>query len=190
MGINLTYSLDYDKNKGNLSEKKRVIAVTAAAAAAATLLVAATSLGSAQFSNQQQQEEEDERRSDLASSSNATTGGNVKLKTNDLDFSAREGQGGGVGRGFTLQTTERSNSLTVANENQQGDKTVSVQCNSDEFVTGGGYSFEIGTAPTRFPIESKRLDNGWTVTWEDLGQGAVVTVYAECLKVVNGGTTG
>jgi hypothetical protein len=39
-------------------------------------------------------------------------------------------------------------------------------------------------------IESKKQDNGWTIAWDYLeGEAESITVYAECLKVVNEGPT-
>jgi hypothetical protein len=94
--------------------------------------------------------------------------------------------------GLSLQVTERSNSVTlIEGEDEQGFHTVSVQCNSDEVVTGGGFEATPTLAAHDIKI-SKKQDNGWTVTSWLTGWGGTQTliVYAECLKVVNEGTTG
>jgi hypothetical protein len=102
-----------------------------------------------------------------------------------LDFSAGQAGGGQ----FDLQTTERSNSKRTPEDPLD---TLSVQCNSDEVVTGGGFSQSDlqGNLLDLAPIESKKLDNGWSLTW-NAPPDIILTVYAECLKVVNAeGTTG
>jgi hypothetical protein len=165
------------KNKITLKNKKALITITATAVTSILLVVSIAIIGSARFSNQQQQEEQ----SDVAS--DATRNGNVQLKTNDFDFSAGEGQGSGGG-GFELQTTERSNSVTFS-EFVPGGASVSVQCNSDETVTGGGFEQtqqSISGQPDEQVLASKKLNNGWTVTM--IKFEGTITVYAECAKIV------
>jgi hypothetical protein len=175
------------KNKIDFNKNKRLIISPAAAATSILSVVTIVTLGSAQFSNQQQQEEEE---SNLTSSSDAQTSGDVGVKTNGLDISVGEGQGGG----FELQVTERSYSMIFPKPTPGGPHTVSVQCNSDEIVTGGGYSASL-EGPVSFeyaPVITKKQDNGWSATWVNQNDGipAEVQVHAECLKVMNQGTTG
>jgi hypothetical protein len=171
------------KNKITFKNQKAVITITAIPI---LLVVSIATLGSAQFSNQQQEEQQ---QPDLASSSDSPRNGNVQLQTNDLDFSAGQAGGGQ----FELQTTERSNTITATDSDRQ---TVSVQCNSDEVVTGGGFSFHFtpeSGAPSIPPLisESKKQDNGWSASWIHSSPLVELTAYAECLKVVNAeGTTG
>jgi hypothetical protein len=68
-------------------------------------------------------------------------------------------------------------------------QTISVQCNSDEVVTAGGFKYEIRTDPPSYIIANNKQDNGWSATWHTNSQD-VLTVYAECLKVVSDDTTG
>jgi hypothetical protein len=56
-------------------------------------------------------------------------------------------------------------------------------------VTGGGFATDSQSQMSKV-IESKKQDNGWTITWDYLeGEAESITVYAECLKVVNEGPT-
>jgi hypothetical protein len=120
-----------------------------------------------------------------------------QIQADDLDPSLRDGQG----TGFGLQVTERSNTIELPRT--RGEFTVTVQCNTDEVVTGGGYAASLspeGTLPTGIPKES-RMDasrNGWEVHWSVAGLDASsapqfapaqVQVFAECLKVANEGMT-
>jgi hypothetical protein len=104
-----------------------------------------------------------------------------------VDLSVGEG---GQGE-FELQTTERSKSVPTGSE-QAVLPTVSVQCNSDEVVTGGGFAQDDGQGNLldNPPIQSKKQDNGWSVTWSQAQPNGLSTVYAECLKVVEEETTG
>ena len=97
-----------------------------------------------------------------------------------MDISVGEGQG----EGFELQVTERSKTVTVPEGVET--ITVSVQCNSDEIVTGGGfhYDFSRGWSDQFSPLSSEKHDNGWSTSWRASG-GSVIEVHAECLKVVN-----
>ncbi len=122
---------------------------------------------------------------------NAVTSAKIKngeVKAEDLDPSIEIGGGGGSTPNFNLQVTERlSTSGVVTDRTQQ--LTLTVQCNSDEIVTRGG--FETNTVDDVVHIvKSKKQDNGWTATWTPVIDGRVLTVYAECLKVVNEGTAG
>jgi len=137
--------------------------------------------------------------SDLAT--NAVTTDKIRdgeVKANDLDPSII------VGGGFGLQVTERSNTVEVPRT--RGEFTVSVQCNSDEVVSGGGFAASLspeGVDPSGAPKESRKYANGWILHWETGGPGigasweedprynpAVISAFAECLKVVNEGTAG
>jgi hypothetical protein len=85
---------------------------------------------------------------------------------------------------FSLEVTERSNSREYCCTG--GIFDVSVQCNSDEVVTGGGYSSQAtggGISQSDHLLESKKQDNGWSTRWV-LPFAFDITVYAECLKVV------
>jgi hypothetical protein len=127
---------------------------------------------------------------DLAS--NAVTSDKIKngeVKAEDLDPSIDIG-GGGETPSFSPQVTERSNSITIGNS-VPSRLWLSVQCNSDEVVTGGGFSVNPGsenTSTSSQVSESKKLDNGWTASWNP-SEGETLVVYAECLKIVNEGTT-
>ncbi len=70
-------------------------------------------------------------------------------------------------------------------------------------MSGGGFAASLspqGTLPTGIAKQSRKAGNGWEVYWSVAGWGdpsshpqyapAQVQVFAECLKVVNGGTTG
>jgi|SRR5215211_97436 len=105
---------------------------------------------------------------------------NGEVKAEDLDPSIELGGSSG----FSLQVTERSNTITSSEEGEI--ITVSVQCNSDEVVTGGGYSSQAtggGISQSDHLLESKKQDNGWSIRWV-LPFAFDITVYAECLKVV------
>jgi hypothetical protein len=111
---------------------------------------------------------------------------NGEVKAEDLDPSI-EIIGG---EGFELQVTERSNTITTPEEG--GTITVSVQCNSDEVVTGGGFSSDVtgsGVSTADHLFESKKQDNGWSTSWH-LPFAFDITVYAECLKVVPANAAG
>ncbi len=191
------------KRKLNFNNKKSAIAVTNIAIA--ILLVASiAAIGAAPFSYQQQQQPASDRQGlritsanivdgevknqDLAP--NSVTSDKIKdgeVKAEDLDPSIQIG-GGETSPGFSLQTTERSKTIPITDSGALP-AIFSVQCNSDEVVTGGGYS---SSQPIGYATYlSKRLDNGWSVSWSDLsGIGEFsVTVYAECLKLVNNGGT-
>src|SRR5688500_2208770 len=136
--------------KFSFNNKKRVIVVSAAAASATLLLVASiVAIGAAPYSYQQQSASDrtgpritsanivdgEVRNQDLAP--DAVTSDKIKngeVKTEDLDPSIELGSGG-ERPDLDRQVTERSNSITT-NE-REGFFTVSVQCNSDEVVTGG-----------------------------------------------------
>jgi hypothetical protein len=95
---------------------------------------------------------------------------------------------GGGGSGFSLQVTERSS--TTHFPEGLAHTSGSVQCNSDEVVTGGGYAIIEGYGT--LPEVSKKQDNGWFVRFANGAPPEItLTVYAECLKIVNEeGTTG
>lgn len=133
---------------------------------------------------------------DLAN--NAVTTDKIRdgeVKANDLDPSIIIGGGGG----FELQVSERMNTIELPRT--RGEFTVSVQCNPDEVVTGGGFAASLspeGVLPMGIAKESRKAANGWEVHWSVGGPGigasyeedpryapAVVQVFAECLKVVN-----
>jgi hypothetical protein len=103
-----------------------------------------------------------------------------EVKQEDLDPSIE------LGGGFSLQVTERSN-MVVTTETTQ-DYNIDAQCNSDEVVTGGGFSEDFAGDINIF--KSKKQDNGWAITFRTLGDENRVSVHAECLKIVNTGTTG
>ena len=174
----------------------------------AILLVASiATIGAAPFSYEQQQQGASDRTGPRITSANIVDGEvknqdlapdavtsdkikNGEVKAEDLDPSIELGGGAG---GFSLQVTERSNRVQVPIFS--GLLSINVQCNSDEVVTGGGYStLPLGqTQFTTYPEESRKQDNGWTVTWHSQPETSVqeeVEVHAECLKVVNTGTTG
>ncbi|MGH9955206.1 MAG: hypothetical protein ACREAS_10520 [Nitrososphaera sp.] len=106
-----------------------------------------------------------------------------EVKEEDLDPSIE--LGGDGGSDFSLQATERSNTRTLMSQDDFGFVTLSVQCNADEVVTGGGY--DLSLYQSAVSLISKRLDNGWTMTafLPDPTTDVTVFVYAECLKVVN-----
>lgn len=119
-----------------------------------------------------------------------------QVQAEDLDPTLRDGQG----TEFVLQVTERSNTIELPRT--RGEFTVSVACNPDEVVTGGGFAASLspeGTSPTGIPKESRKAGNGWEVHWDVAGVDASsapqfapaqVQVFAECLKVANEGTAG
>jgi hypothetical protein len=187
-------SYNMTKNKISFKRRRTVIAVTAAVAAATLMLVA--TIGAATFSYQQASERTGPRitsanivdgevkNQDLAP--DAVTSDKIKdgeVKAEDLDPSLT----GGTAGGFEFQVTERSNSVVLSDEFEREELTISVQCNSDEIVTGGGF----GTSEPRDAagiVISKKQDNGWSASWSghlSVSPGRVMTVYAECLKVVN-----
>lgn len=108
---------------------------------------------------------------------------NGEVKAEDLDPSIQLG-GGGSTSDFNLQVTERSNSIETT---QLGIHPLAIQCNSDEVVTGGGFSIRDNRADV---IENKKQDNGWKVSFIHERGRVILTVHAECLKVVQEGTTG
>jgi hypothetical protein len=191
--------------KISFSGKRGVIAITAAAATVLFVLSVAT-LGAAPFSYQQASDRTGPRinsanivdgevkNQDLAPDS--VTSDKIKngeVKAEDLDPSIQ--LGGGETPGFSLQVTERSNSLTLPLGVIISSPThVSVQCNSDEIVTGGGFGVSSPSTdlPEAYPIESKKQDNGWSVAYAQIAapSGLDLTAYAECMKIVNGGTMG
>jgi hypothetical protein len=215
------------KNSKNDKNKKKLIAITAAAVTI-TLVVSVGTIGAAPFSIQQApgpsvtsanivdntivsadlRDGQAVRSTDIVDgqvtasdlATNAVTSAKIsdgEVKANDLDPSII------IGGGFGLQVTERSNTIELPRT--RGEFTVTVQCNPDEVVTGGGFAASLSpqfTSPTGIPKES-RMDasrNGWEVHWDVAGWGdgsshpqyapAQVQVFAECLKVVNEGTTG
>ena len=91
----------------------------------------------------------------------------------------REGRDdGGSSPSFSLQSTERSNSITNTSPDFIRFPTVSVQCNSDEVVTGCGFAQHDpeGNLERIDPNESKKLGNGWTVTMAGAAIGSTTTV--------------
>jgi len=104
---------------------------------------------------------------------------NGEVKAEDLDLTI--GLGGGDSSDFSLQVTERSNSVTVA-EGEAGYYTISVQCNSDKVVTGRGSNADLENGQANIVEISKKQNNGWTTTW--FKERGTITVYAECVKVV------
>jgi hypothetical protein len=154
--------------------------------AAITLLVASiATIGAAPFSSQQPTRQQQ-------SSSNTTTNSGSSLLDEQTQESDRRGRGGSSD--FSLQVTERSNSLAVPISTSSTIHSVSVQCNSDETVIGGGFSSQppgqLGGNPFPEVIESKKQDNGWFVRWlvpstdRDSADDFIITVHAECLKIV------
>jgi hypothetical protein len=123
---------------------------------------------------------------DLAN--NAVTSDKIasgEVKAEDLDPSIELGGNGGGTPNFSLQVTERSNTVQFGIDDN-GPYTVSVQCNSDEVVTGGGFNADVigsGVGTNEHLYESKKQDNGWSVSWHG-AQGYDLTAYAECMKVV------
>jgi hypothetical protein len=106
-----------------------------------------------------------------------------------------------IGGRIGLQVIERHGSIELPRT--RGEFTACVECNPDEVVTGGGFAASPSpqfTSPTGIPKESRKAFNGWEVHWDVAGWGdgsshpqyapAMVQVFAECLKVVNPGTTG
>jgi hypothetical protein len=188
------------KNKINFNNKKGVITVTAAAAAASLLVASIATIGAAPFSYQQPASDRqgpritsanivdgEVRNQDLAN--DAVTSDKIKdgeVKEEDLDPSLRDG--GGSTNNLNVQVTERSNRETLDPGNGGRFFTVSVQCNSDEVVTGGGFSEDFAGDLNIF--KSKKQDNGWAITFRTVGDENRVSVHAECLKIVNTGTTG
>jgi hypothetical protein len=185
------------KNRINFNNKKRVVVVTAGAAAATIMLVVSiATIGAAPFSYQQGASDRtgpritsanivdgEVRNEDLAP--DAVTSDKIKngeVKAEDLDPSIEIGEGGQ----FEFQVTERSNSMTGDGFETQDVFTVSVQCNPDEIVTGGGFALDMPeNVNGPYPVASQKQDNGWSATWRGLGGGTTIEVYAECLKVVN-----
>ena len=198
-------------------KKKRLIATTTAAAVAGMLVVSIATLGAAPLSVQQPQgggppsdratgpsitssniEDETIVSADLQDGAAVRSSDIVdgQIQAEDLDPSLRDEQG----TGFVLQVTERTNTIELPRT--RGEFTVSVECNPDEVVTGGGFAASLspeGTSPTGIPKESRKAGNGWEVHWDVAGVDASSTpqfapaqvqVFAECLKVANEGTTG
>lgn len=72
-------------------------------------------------------------------------------------------------------------------------KTVAVNCQAGEIVTGGGWSLSDAINPTAnvdrakvFFSENRKVGNGWQITGfneENNDQGVTLTVYAECLQL-------
>ncbi len=91
---------------------------------------------------------------------------NGEVKAEDLDPSIQIREGGGETPGFSLQVTERSNRAQVLIGG--GHYSLNVQCNSDEVVTVGGYSVSedrYNQPPQNYaPAETRKQDNGWSVT--------------------------
>jgi hypothetical protein len=117
---------------------------------------------------------------DLAN--NAVTSDKIRdgeVKAEDLDPSIELGDGGSSD--FSLQVTQRSNTIQTPRE---GVFSVSVQCNSDETVTGGGFSIDTSqwVGSLMLVLESRKQDNGWYVASYLIG--TAITAYAECLKVI------
>jgi hypothetical protein len=73
-------------------------------------------------------------------------------------------------------------------EGEAGYHTVSVQCNSDEIVTGGGFNADLENGQAHVVETSKKQKNGWTTTWYK--EGGTITVFTECLKVVPANAAG
>jgi hypothetical protein len=116
---------------------------------------------------------------------NAVTSTKIKngeVEAEDLDPSLN------IGGQFALQATERSKSVTFRLDDcdTSGTCAVSVQCNPDETVTGGGFvinpPFDFGGIDLS---ESKKQDNGWLLGLTLSSFPVDVEVYAECLKVVS-----
>jgi hypothetical protein len=174
----------------NNNNKKRLVALTGVAAI--TLLVASIAVIGAtpsSFSTQQEQSQEQSASNlDLSLSDQQASSIERGSSSGNGAGGGANGGGGGDGgssNGFSLQATERSNSVTlVEGEDEPGFYTVSVQCNSDEVVTGGG--FDTGFNQQNNVVASKKQGNGWTITSFMTGFGGTITltVYAECLKVV------
>ena len=70
-----------------------------------------------------------------------------EVKAEDLDPGIK------LGGGFSLQVTERSKSFQVPDPGFAAN-TVSIQCHSDEVITGGGY------ASNKTPDKMEKQDNG------------------------------
>jgi hypothetical protein len=171
----------------------------AAFSATILIVISIAIIGSAPFSYQQASERTGPRitstnivdgevsNQDLAP--DAVTSDKIKdgeVKAEDLDPSIEIG-GEGSAPSFNLQVTERSNTIS-AFEGVEGIEggapgPVSVQCEPDEIVTGGGFAYE-GSIPRHSPTITQKQDNGWTVTFPDANRGDLITAYAECLKVV------
>jgi hypothetical protein len=131
---------------------------------------------------------------------NAVTSAKIKngeVKAEDLDPSIEIG--GGSPPSFSPQVTERSNTITTdANcpptcNSRDEFHTITVECNPDEVVTGGGLDFDTGEtvySPFPTPLSSHKDGNGWSMRVYTDSLSVDITVYAECLKIVNEGTTG
>ena len=65
------------------------------------------------------------------------------------------------------------------------------QCNSDEVVTGGGYSLSTAGPPHDIVIDSNHKDssvNGWTViatNFSQKPQTQFLQTYAECARIIS-----
>lgn len=122
---------------------------------------------------------------DLAN--NAVTSEKIRdgqVKAEDLDPSMVLGGGSS---GFSLQVTERSNHKTVIDD-EGGVHTITVQCNTDEITSGGGFTIDTsqGVSNAWTVFESKKQGNGWTATFFVVGTD--IAVYAECLRLVPANT--
>jgi hypothetical protein len=195
--------------RNNNNKKKRLVTMTGTAAAITLLVASIVVIGTAQLSYQQQSiigggfagrgfitsamiADDTIVSADLKDRSAVRSSDIVdgQVKAEDLDPSIE--LGGDSSGGLSLQATERSKTVTAPeSECCTRELVVSVQCNSDEVVTGGGYEIRHPTA-LESPYVSKRQDNGWSIITPTFSSGpTTVTVYAECLKAVNdGGTTG
>ena len=96
---------------------------------------------------------------------------------------------------FNLQVTQRNISTTVP-EGYLSPYYTYVECNDDEVVTGGGFQWDNNAEANNYNepliVRENRMveDSYWQVVWEPpIPPGAVLIVYAECLKVVNEGAT-
>ena len=165
------------KDKTSFNNKKRVIAIIAVTAATILSVVSISAIVGARLSYQQASDrqgpritsanivDEEVKNQDLAA--NSVTSDKIQngqVKEEDLDPSI---QIGGATPNFQLQVTERSKSAQFLPEGSDRAVTLSVQCNSDEVVTGGGLSWNGNDEPQAIK-ETKKQDNGWTVTWGPL----------------------
>lgn len=206
MVIGLQNSQIMIKNHKIHNNKAKLMALIGTTAVITLLVTSLAAIGAAPFSYQQQTSDRqgpritsanivdgEVRNQDLAT--DAVTSDKIKngeVKAEDLDPNIE--MGGGNMPSFVPQVTERSNTVTIdgncpptcTSDDQL--RTITIQCNSDEVVTGGGFDFDPrgGGGTGIFPavFSSHKDGNGWTALIYTGDWSIDITVYAECLKVV------